>query len=71
MYLTNARREIDAEFGNGYAVKNPQLVATFMEIACSDSNCSMQLKTLEQVCHDFGAIAQYVVETPQARGGRN
>lgn len=35
-YLVAARRHIDAAFGEGYAERNPVLVAAFIQAAASD-----------------------------------
>lgn len=37
-YMARARKEIDSEFGEGYAIKHPELVAVFMQVAASDFN---------------------------------
>ena len=36
LYLIEAKRAIDSQFGDGYAGKNPDLVAKFMEVSCSE-----------------------------------
>jgi len=45
-YLANAQREIDNRFGDGYAAKNPNLVAAFMQTASSDFTTSATAKVL-------------------------
>ncbi len=35
-YLAAARRSIDAEFGEGYAMKNPGLVGRFIDVCAQD-----------------------------------
>jgi hypothetical protein len=40
-YLYMAHREIDDEFGVGYALDNPELVAAFMKTCAADMNTTM------------------------------
>lgn len=35
-YLVRAKSDIDEVFGEGYAKKNPCLVAAYMQVACAD-----------------------------------
>lgn len=35
-YMRSAKRSIDETFGDGYAAKNPALVAAFMQTAATD-----------------------------------
>ncbi len=46
-YLANAHDAIDKRFGEGFAPKNTQLVAAFMEVAAPDFNTSSTAKVLE------------------------
>ena len=46
-YLAHAHEAIDRRFGEGYAAKNPQLVASFMQVASADFNTSSTAKVLE------------------------
>lgn len=43
-YMRAALREIDAQFGEGYAAKHPELVIAFMRTAASDFNTSSTAK---------------------------
>jgi len=60
-YMRRARHEIDAAFGEGYAEKNPTLVAAFMQTAASDYAAALQSKVigeaLEQVAGQLGYVA--------------
>lgn len=46
VYLRAAKREIDSVFGEGYATKNPALVAAFIQAAASDMNTATSSKVL-------------------------
>ncbi len=46
-YMLNAVHDIDKSFGEGYAAKNPQLVAAYMRVAASDFNTAISFKVLE------------------------
>jgi hypothetical protein len=39
-YLSGAVKAIDEQFGKGYAIKNPSLVASFMDVAAKDYQSS-------------------------------
>ncbi|RYF25593.1 MAG: hypothetical protein EOO23_08930 [Comamonadaceae bacterium] len=45
-YLRHAKRDIDELFGDGYAAKNPSLVAAYMQTAAADFSSSTQGKIL-------------------------
>ena len=42
LYMGAAAREIDAEFGEGYAKKNPALVASFMQVCIKDFELTLK-----------------------------
>jgi hypothetical protein len=46
VYLRAAKREIDSVFGEGYAAKNPALVAAFIQAAASDMNTATNSKVM-------------------------
>lgn len=52
-YMRTAQREVDTQFGAGYAAKHPELVIAFMQIAASDFNTSSTAKV-------FGASMQRI-----------
>ena len=45
-YFGRARREIDEEFGEGYAKEHPELVAAFMQVAAMDFATAMLTKAI-------------------------
>ncbi len=61
-YMRRARHEIDAAFGEGYAEKNPTLVAAFMQTAATDYTAALQSKVigeaLEQVASELSYVAR-------------
>ena len=67
-HLGRAQQEIDAVFGKGYAAKNPQLVAAFMQTASSDMAASTHAKVygaaLQEISQSLSAISDAI-----GRGG--
>ena len=65
-YMREAVRQIDREFGDGYAAKNPNLVAAFIAASASDftSSCSIIAvqEGVEQITSALRDIAQSLVE---------
>jgi hypothetical protein len=63
-YLRHAVHEIDELFGNGYAAKNPQLIAAFMHAAASDMMASTHGKVygsaLQDISESLSAIADAI-----------
>lgn len=45
-YLVKAKREIDEAFGDGYAAKNPALVAAFIQTCAADMGAATNAKVL-------------------------
>lgn len=64
VYLSRAHRQIDGEFGEGCAAKNPELVAAFMQVASGDFNASTCTKVygaaLEELSRSLSAIADSI-----------
>ncbi len=48
VYLRQADNWINRVFGEGYAKRNPQLVAAFISAAASDFNTALVCKTIEE-----------------------
>jgi hypothetical protein len=48
LYLSEAIEAIDGKFGDGYAAKNPQLVAAFIAACAQDFHTAMSCKTTEE-----------------------
>jgi hypothetical protein len=46
-YFREAVRRIDEKFGDGYAKKNPRLVATFMQVAAKDFDTAVSCGQVE------------------------
>lgn len=63
-YLRRAKREIDETFGEGYASKNPQLVAAFMQVAATDMSTATHAKVygsvLRDVAEEISAVARAI-----------
>lgn len=61
-YLATAKREIDRLFGEGYAAKNPALVAAFIQTAAADMHTSTSGKVfgavLQEIAQNIGSISQ-------------
>jgi hypothetical protein len=60
-YMRAAQREVDAQFGAGYAAKHPELVIAFMQAASSDFNTSSTAKvfgaSMLRISESLSAIA--------------
>ena len=65
-YLNHASREIDKLFGGGYAEKNPQLVAAFMQVAATDMAATTHAKVygtaLQEISSCLSAIAVAITD---------
>ncbi|MFY8352929.1 hypothetical protein AAEU29_20485 [Pseudoalteromonas sp. SSM20] len=46
VYMSDAVVEIDKQFGEGFAEKNPALIAAFMQAAISDCGANVQAKVI-------------------------
>lgn len=61
-YMSSAKREIDQTFGEGYAAKNPSLVAAFMQAAAADMSAATIAKVhgaaLQEIAESLRSIAQ-------------
>lgn len=53
-YMREACTEIDALFGEGFAKKHPELVATFMQVAASDYNSASTAKVFGAAIKNIG-----------------
>lgn len=69
-YMRHARSEIDKVFGEGYAEKNPVLVAAFMQTAAADFGATSTQKVigeaLEEISSSLRDIA-HAVEDLESR----
>ena len=65
-YMRAAQREVDAQFGAGYAAKHPELVIAFMQTAASDFNASSTAKvfgaSMQRISESLSAIAERLEE---------
>ena len=67
LYLTSAIKSIDRQFGEGYAKKNPALVAGFMEVCASDLRTSVILMAAEKIEDRAGEIwsgLEFILDPP-------
>ena len=58
-YMHNAIRDIDAEFGEGFAKAHPSLVGAYMQTAALDFAASFQADYLGEIADKLQAIADY------------
>jgi hypothetical protein len=65
-YLGKARKFIDAEFGEGYAAKHPDLVAAFIKAAAYDFNTALVAKHigggLSEIAESLTQVASAISE---------
>ena len=54
-YLSNAKRAINEEFGEGFAENNPQLVGEFIRAAASDLNAATNAKVIGAALQEISA----------------
>jgi hypothetical protein len=63
-YLAKAKLEIDKAFGEGYAAKNPALVAAFMQTCAADMGAATNAKVLgtalQEIARSLDGIADAV-----------
>jgi hypothetical protein len=64
-YMDNAVREIDAKFGQGYAEKNPALVAGFMQAAASDFHAAAVGVGAQRISEALDGIGRTVAAEPE------
>lgn len=57
-YMREAVREIDGQFGEGYAKQHPELVAVFMTTAAQDFHTALSTGALQ----DLTDVAESLVE---------
>lgn len=60
-YMSKAKSEIDEAFGDGYAAKNPALVAAFMQACASDMGAATNAKVmgaaLQEIARSLDEVA--------------
>ena len=61
-YMWEAIDYIDTSFGKGYAAKNPQLVAAFIQACTQDFNNAAFLKEVGEIVHDFKSTIVEAIE---------
>ncbi len=63
-HLSRAQREIDEVFGEGYAAKNSNLVAAFMQVASADMTAATHAKVygaaLQEISRSVAAVAESI-----------
>nr|VFK78785.1 MAG: hypothetical protein BECKSD772D_GA0070982_102517 [Candidatus Kentron sp. SD] len=60
VYLRQAKERIDSIFGDGYAKKNPELVAAFIQAAASDMNSAILAKVIGHALQEISAAIEQV-----------
>ena len=59
-YLTNAVKDIDGRFGDGYALEHPQLIEIYVRAASADYAATLQYQGVEEIAsalHElYGAL---------------
>ena len=61
-YMIKGVRYIDDLFGKGYASKNPQLVAAFIQACNHDFIAAAFLKEVGEIVHDFKSTIVEAIE---------
>ncbi len=56
-YMNRAVSSIDSRFGDGFAKKNPELIAAFMKTCASDFAASINGRSLEKVASRIESLA--------------
>lgn len=56
-YMHKAVGSIDGKLGDGYAKKNPELIAAFMKTAAMDYEASCLLKGLESIAEEISELS--------------
>jgi hypothetical protein len=62
-YLRAAIRQIDAELGEGYAAKNPQLIAAFIKAAAMDFTSSCSIIAAQEVSESITSALQEIARS--------
>ncbi|KAE9648084.1 hypothetical protein EJA70_02870 [Pseudomonas sp. PB103] len=62
-YLRAAIRQIDAELGDGYAAKNPQLIAAFIKAAATDFTSSCSIIAAQEVAESLTSALQDIARS--------
>ena len=62
--MLTAVEKIDNAFGNGYAKKNPELVAAFMQAAITDSSSSVQTKIIGEALERIAGAVEELADKP-------
>ena len=65
-YLREAVGEIDAQFGRGYAAKNPTLVAAFLTATATDYSTASRSKEAAWLIDSLGSIASSIDNVAEA-----
>ncbi len=60
VYLRRAKSEIDSIFGDGYAIKNPQLIAAFIQAAATDMSGATIAKVLGHALQELSSSIREV-----------
>ena len=56
-YMLAAKRDIDELFGQGYAIKHPELVAAYIQTCALDYGMSLIASKIDDIASSLGSIA--------------
>lgn len=61
-YMVEAKKNIDRTFGEGYAVKHPELVAAFMKTAGEDYNTAVLAIAVQEASDKIESALHAIAE---------
>lgn len=61
-YFRMAVKTIDSEFGEGYAAKHPDLIASLVNVACKDFSVAITLKEIAEMVEDVKSVITDTLE---------
>lgn len=67
-YLKTAQRCIDECFGEGYAAKHPELVATFMQVASAEYCNTQTAKVLQDAFYKIAVGVSTIAQNIERHG---
>jgi len=67
-YMSKAVWELDREFGEGYAKKNPDLVGVFMRVAAADFDTGLRVAAQENLEESLVAVLEQLATAIRGEG---
>ena len=67
-YLSHAASDIDARFGEGFAQRNPALVAAYMQTAAADYSASSNAKVFGSALDRIADALESLADAIRERG---